>query len=408
MNGAEVLLSAKALRQNLLEVQRLLGANRFCYAVVKSEAYGHGMVEIASLLYGYGQRHFAVSTLQEGVTLREAAGIQRDAEVLVLGRLEGAEWEAVPEYGLTGTLHDEDDVDALIESGCRQKEMTVHVKVDVGMRRLGVRAENLASLREKLCTAGLDRCVTGWMTHFDSAGNDLAATRAEWKAFREVIERVVGPRLSGVTVHCANSASAVALEETRESAARIGLLLYGYRPKWECDLKLTPVMTVRGRIVMEKKVQKGEGISYDQRFVAQREMRVGVVNFGYAHGYPWRIENAEMVVRGHRVPVVGAVTMDYTMVDLTGLPEAHRGDAVEVMGREVTAQELAQKSGTLVYDILCRLGRHTRKKIAVVEKASGQNEDEGSRKRREEIVPGTTRLAVQKSGGQRGEQEVNG
>jgi alanine racemase len=408
MSGAEIVISASALKRNAAEVRRLLGPNRFFYAVVKTEAYGHGIVEVASLLYEFGVRHFAVSSVEEGITLREVAGVVEDAEVLVLGRVEQEEWEAAEKGGLTVTLHDDDDVARFAETVKSGTRIRGHLKVDLGMRRLGVRPEECAKVWARLRDLGAEGRVSGWMTHFDSAGRDLPGTREEWKAFRTVIDRVAGAALSRMTVHCANSAAAVALEETRESAARIGLLLYGYHPKWRSGLHLTPVMTVRGRIIMEKKVKPGEGVSYDHRFIADRAMRLGVVNIGYAHGYPWGVRGAEMGVRGKRAPVVGTVTMDYTMVDITEVPEAGRGDEVEVMGLRVTADELAEKSETIVYDILCNLGRHTRKVIKVEGLRSRESENEGGDERRENVVPGAPRLGVQKGCGETGESEVCG
>lgn len=406
MNGAQVVLSTKALKGNLAEVKRLLGPDRFFYAVVKTEAYGHGIVEIGSMLYKYGQRHFAVSTVEEGVTLREAGGVDRDAEVLTLGPLDKWDWKTASEYGLTVTLNDIEDVAMLKETVCKGNPVKAHLKVDVGMRRMGVRVEDLAGLWAKLVDTKLETQVVGMLTHFDSAGSDLRRTMEEWKVFRGAVEAVVGPKASQMTVHCANSAATVALSAVRESAARIGLLLYGFHPRWESDLKLTPVMTVMGRIIMEKRVKEGEGVSYDRRFVAKREMRVGVVNIGYAHGYPWRIVHAEMAVKGHRVPVVGAVTMDYTMIDLTQVAEARKGDFVEVMGPNVRATELAEKSGTIVYDILCNIGRHTRKTIRIEGSASGESENAGGSEGREKVVPGSLRPRVQEGGSENRENQI--
>jgi alanine racemase len=388
MSGAEIVLSAEALKRNVTEVNRLMGKDRFYYAVVKTEAYGHGIVEIASLLYEFGVRHFAVSSVEEGLTVREAAGVKRDAEVLVLGRVAGEDWEVAGVSGLTVVLHDEDDVRRFSECVKKGVNLRGHVKVDTGMRRLGVRLEECGRVWEKIKEAGAEGRISGLMTHFDSAGSDLEKTREEWRAFRKEIERVVGSVVSRMTVHCANSAAAVALPEARESAARIGLLLYGYSPKWVSDLTLTPVMRVTGRILMEKRVKAGEGVSYDHRYIASRDMRVGVVNIGYAHGYPWGIKGAEMWVRGRRAAVIGNITMDYTLVDLTEVPEAKTGDEVEVLGPQVGANELAEKAGTIVYEILCALGRQTRKMIRVEREKSGESEDEGCGKRREKVVPG--------------------
>jgi alanine racemase len=339
-----------------------LGPETGILAVVKADAYGHGAVVCARSLerrvWGFG-----VSLVEEGVELRRAAV---EAPVLVLGAAYGLAHRDVLAYKLTPVLGDPGDLArfrrAADELG--HGRVDVHLKVDTGMARLGLRG--LAEI-DRFCdelerTPGI--ALTGLMTHLACADDpDETASRLQLERFEAARARLRERGHAPALIHVANSAALVRFPEARHGLVRPGLALYGLSPgKAAAIAGLRPVMTLRSRIVALRQLEADEAVSYGALYRTARASRIATVPIGYADGYTRRLTGkAEVLVRGRRCPVVGAITMDMSLVDVTALPEAALGDEVVLLGAQgderITADELAAHSGTISWEILSNIGK---------------------------------------------------
>lgn len=347
--------------------QRTPGTGMGLMAMVKADAYGHGAVPVSRALERCGVAALGVATVEEGVELRDA-GVT--APILVMGGMMGVgapASERLVEAHLTPVVHSADVLPALDASAARAgRTLPVHVKIDTGMSRLGVRPESLAPLLTALQGCA-HLAVEGVMTHLADAGEEepTAAQAERFAGCREEVERALG----AVPIwHMANSmallrGAAVDIPWARTVWARPGLALYG-----EIDGtafpngELRPVMGLESRVALLKRVPAGTAVSYAGTFVVERASRLAIVPIGYADGYPWRASGrASVIVRGRRVPVVGRVTMDMIVVDVTDLPQVAVGDRVVLLGRAgdaaITLEEFASWSGTITYEALCRISK---------------------------------------------------
>jgi len=350
-----------ALDHNLKQVQARVG-DRKILAVVKADAYGHGAVAVSKFLLRRGSAPIAmlcVADVDEALALR-AAGIRKPILLLTGCPPERAD-EAV-HHRLTPVVFDRASLSALSRAA-GQKRIGVHVKIDTGMGRLGVPLSEVADFFDATREHRAIR-VEGILSHLADA-DDRQFTRRQIADFK----RVIGT-LNLQTIppcHIANSAAILTNEAAQFDRVRPGLALYGYSSgspstRRKLPVSLRPVMRVRARILMLKRVPPNTSISYGRTFVTRRESQIAVVAIGYADGYPRALSNqGEMCVRERRAPVVGRVCMDMTMIDVTGIPGVNVGDWVTVIGQDgrqpLWADDLARRCDTLAYEILCRLGR---------------------------------------------------
>jgi alanine racemase len=357
-------ISTLALAHNVAELRRVLGPTALC-AVVKANGYGHGAPLAARAVLDGGADCLAVAIVDEGIELREA-GV--DAPILLLAEIPAATVPDALAAGLTVTVGSPEGARAAVAAaeaaGGRHR---VHLKVDTGMRRMGVAPDAAPGVLGVLAaSAAVD--VEGIYTHFSVADgdsdDDRAFTRAQLGAFDALLARL-GPAAPRVA-HAANSAGALAYPESRRSMARVGLALYGYLPSpWTGEaaggVDLAPALTLRARVVASRRVAAGERPSYGRRRALARDSWVATVPFGYADGYPRRLfdAGAEVLVRGRRFPLAGAVTMDQLLVDC-GDEEIRPGEEVVLLGRQgdesVSAEEWAARAGTISWEILCGVG----------------------------------------------------
>lgn len=336
--------------------------------MVKADAYGHGAVEVSRKLVACGAAALGVATIEEGVELRAA---EIGVPIIVLGGLMGrgkAACAAFIEYGLTPVIHSADVVDDLAAiSSEKKKNMGVHLHIDTGMHRLGVRPEGVVRVLDRLAqTPTLS--LEGVSTHFAHAAHD-EVTKVQLSAFLASVAVVKKyfPHLS--LCHMANSAAIVCGREVAPKTGthwwvRPGIALYG-----ACDgvniptgVELIPVMTLRTRIALLKWVPTGSRVSYEGTFTTTRSTRLAVVPLGYADGYPWSASNrGKVLIRGKHVPVVGRVTMDMTVLDVTDIADVHVGDDVVMFGRQgnisLRAEQLASDAGTISYEIFSRISK---------------------------------------------------
>jgi len=332
-------------------------------AVVKANAYGHGARPVARALEQAGATMLAVADIEEGVDLREA-GVR--APILVFGALSVSDLQGVFDHALTPTISSPAAGRSLeAAAAARGVSLPYHLKVDTGLNRLGFRHDNLLRTLPSLLASPhlrLDAVHTHFATADEPESPLLETQRRRFEAACRVIDDLGGgPRLR----HAANSAAIVRDSRVWYDFVRPGLLLYGLvPPPLHTTLSLTPVMSLSSRVVATKGVREGESVGYGARFTATRPSTLAVVPAGYADGLDRRLEGRGWVlVRGHRAPIVGAVSMDMLTVDVTDVEAVGPGDEVVFLGRQgpeawqcIDDREMAAWIGTIPYEVLCRLG----------------------------------------------------
>ncbi len=352
-----------ALRHNAAALRRAAGGTPMA-AVIKADAYGHGAVEVARGLVGLCDQ-LAVSLIEEGVELRDA-GIS--LPILVMGpSLAGGHRELV-DRDLTAVVSDAGDLDALAAIGrARARPVPIHIKVDTGMSRLGIAPAELGKLVARALSGGGVE-LAGLCTHFASADlPDIAGARSITHAQLAVFERALldahDAGAQGLCRHAANSAAVIRFPAARFDLVRPGLGLYGNGLSPAGEDALRPVMRLVSQIAQVRAVAAGQAVSYGGLWRAARDSRVAVLPIGYADGYPRRLTgSAEVLVKGRRCPVVGAISMDMTLVDVTSLGhDAGVGDAVVLLGAQgeqrITAAELAERAGVTEYEVTCAVSK---------------------------------------------------
>lgn len=353
-NFCEIDLSA--IRHNVGVMRAHVAGGAKFLAVVKADAYGHGAVQVARAALEAGADMLAVAIPEEGMELR-AAGI--GAPILVLGGIDETAAEAVVQAELTQVVFDEARVRALAAAGEKLgKTAKVHIKLDTGMSRIGVRtageAQQLVRLIDSL--AGIE--LTGCFTHMATADEDYSdATLAQIERFRLLTGAIAQVHPGRITRHAANTASIFRYPQAHFDMVRGGIALYGYPPVPEAK-DLQPAMRWVTRAVYVKTICAGDRVSYGGLFEAKRDTRVMTVPVGYADGYRRGLTGKGCVlVRGKRAPILGRVCMDQIMVDVTDIPDAQVGDEVVLLGRQggecIDAQEMADWLGTISYEVIC-------------------------------------------------------
>lgn len=358
-------ISAGAVANNVAAFRGIAGPDRALMAVVKSDAYGHGMREVAGIALGAGADWLGVFSALEGLALREA-GI--DAPILVFGPVPEAALDRALAAGLRLTAASPIAA-AAIAARPGAKGARVHVKVETGTNRQGMLAGELPGAVRLLEAAGA--VVEGAYTHFaDIEDTTEHAYAAKQKArFLEVLD---GLRAAGVEIpmpHTACSAAAILFPETHHALVRAGIGVYGLWPSKETRvsanalgrnrLGLRPAMTWKTRIAQIKCVVAGDYVGYGRTFRATRSTLLAVLPVGYGDGYDRSLSNAaRTIVRGVRAPVVGRVCMNMMMIDVSDVPGAAEGDEVVLLGSQgdesVTAEDLARLAGTINYEIVTR------------------------------------------------------
>jgi len=347
----ERIVDLAALRNNVSLIRASLPEKTLLMAVVKADAYGHGIVQTAGSALAAGADWLAVARTYEGVLLRKA-GI--DAPVLVLGAGSGAELTEGVEYGLTMAVCAPGMVECVQRAASRLgKPGLVHMKLDTGMGRIGVRDEaEVRSMLETLAACP-DVHLTGAFTHFaDADGADEDYTRMQLSRFLALTALLP----EGVLRHCANSAAIHRYPESAIDMVRAGISMYGYPPV-KTDMPLKPAMTWRSVVTFVKDLQPGDKVSYGCTYTADRPMTAATIACGYGDGYHRAATGrAEVIIHGRRCPVVGRICMDQMMADVTGLEDVAPGDEVVLLGQQgdaaIDAEELAAWSGTISYEVL--------------------------------------------------------
>lgn len=354
-------IDLSALAHNLSEVRRLIPSACRIFAVVKADAYGHGLIEVSRVLARHNVGGFAVATVQEAVLLRNA-GIREP--VLVMAGLLPDELPDLVRYGLTPVVYDLAFAQRLAEQiPANAAPWPVHLKLDTGMGRLGLTpAEVWEALQ--LIKAGGHLRVEGLMTHLaDADMADPAYTNSQLARLDTVVARIRQANISIPLVHAAGTAGILSHPTSHRDAVRPGIMLYGYHTcaRLTAPVFLKPVLSVTTKVVQVRAVAQGESVSYNRTFIATRPSRIAVLPVGYADGYSRTLsDRAAVLVRDRRAPVVGRVCMDLTMIDVTDVPGVAAGDDVVLIGRQgsesITADDLATWQDSIPYDVLCAIG----------------------------------------------------
>jgi alanine racemase len=333
-------ISLDQLALNYGNIRSSVGPSVAVAGVVKANAYGHGAVPVSRALVAAGAQWLGVSNTAEGIELRRAG---LDVRILVLGGVLPFERAGVIDRNLTPVLH---SLAELREWDDLPGATQVHIKVDTGMARLGMREEPSAITA---AIAGLKRIhVEGLMSHF-ATPDDPAQSELQLTKFQEVLHRVK-PQV----VHLASSfALADRLKGAWLTLVRPGIALYGYAPV--CGVK--PVLTWKARVVGLKHLPKGASIGYNARYHAPRDMRTAVIAAGYADGVPRALTNKGYIeIAGGLAPIVGAVSMDLTTIDITDCGDIQIDDEAIIIGKKITADDMAKTAGTISYEILTGIG----------------------------------------------------
>ncbi|MCL6545097.1 MAG: alanine racemase [Bryobacteraceae bacterium] len=358
-NWAEI--SRARLVENYRAVRSAVGPDVEVLAVVKADAYGHGAAEVSRLLTAEGAKWLGVSNWEEGVTLRKA-GIQ--ARILVMADILPYSPALTQEYALTPTVHSLEDLAEIDRRAAAWGiPIAFHLKVDTGMGRLGVQAP-AAEIGRAL--AGCRHAeMEGLMTHFaSSADYSSPQTDHQIELFEQVLAQLRRDGISPRWIHMASSNPvAYGRRQAFGNMVRVGHALYGYVSPAKGDapaqtLAVQPVLTWKASILSVKDLPRGARVGYGGTFQTSRPSRIAVLSAGYADGVPHRLSNRGKVLAGGRpAPVIGAVSMDLTTIDITETPWLKPGDTVTLLGREngfeINAQQIARWAGTISYVVLC-------------------------------------------------------
>jgi alanine racemase len=351
-----------ALRWNYHVLTRL-AAGAEILAVVKADGYGHGAVEIAGALAREGCKHFGVATLEEASALRQSG---RNEKIYLLAGFFPEQSEEIVALGLTPLVFDRNSIRAIGRAAAAsgRSGFPVHLKLDTGATRLGVRIEELKETLEEFRNAPA-LALEGAGTLLANAGDPVSpVTDQQLAAFRSALETFSSQGFALRYAHVANSAATILRHDSCFNLVRPGLALYGLPPVPGVHekLELRPVMTFKTRVMQVKRVPAGAGVSYGHTFVASKPSLIGVLRVGYADGYRRGLQHGgEVLIRGRRAPVVGAVCMDLTMVDLTDVPGASVGDEAILWGgsgeEAISVNDVARLVHTISYEMLCTVGK---------------------------------------------------
>ena len=344
-----------AIAHNFREIKKCIkGGAKLC-AVVKANAYGHGAVPVAHKALEAGAYYLAVATVSEALELR-AAGIT--APILILGIVPAEAAGALVEHDITQTVCDFGLVEAISKEAVgRGKRARIHLKVETGMGRIGVRPEEAVALAKKIVTLpSLE--LEGMFSHFAAADEaDKSFVHEQLALFRHAID---GMEEAGIHIplkHIAESAAILEIPEAHFDMVRAGIITYGLWPSREVShpIHLRPAMKLAAKIAFVKNVHIGESIGYGRQFVAVRESRIATLPLGYADGYIRAYgRKGQVEICGKRAPLAGRVCMDQVMVDVTDIPEAKTGDEAVLFGSGMlTADEAADWLGTINYEVTC-------------------------------------------------------
>ena len=346
------------IKFNLNQVKKNVPEETLIMAVVKADAYGHGVIPVAEAAVEAGADRLAVALPEEGQELREAGF---ELPIQILGEVLPGQVSILVNNELIPTISKIETVE-LLNKLAEEKGITkkVHVKVDTGMGRIGVFPDNAVDfIKEIMSFNNIE--VEGLMTHFAKADEeDKEYTYNQWDQFQMVIDRLAEENIEIPIKQAANSATIIDLPHMALNMVRPGIMMYGLRPSHEVDQDFTlkPALSWKAKIVYLKEVPPGTGISYGATYITEDKAKIATIPMGYADGYSRLLSNkGEVLVNGQRAPIRGRVCMDQFMVEVTHIDDVEIGDEVVLIGKqgdaEFSATEMADIIGTINYEITC-------------------------------------------------------
>ena len=356
-------INLDAIVKNVDNLMALTKENTGALAVVKADGYGHGDVAVAKAV-AQKVTGYAVATLDEAVNLREN-GVKKP--ILVLGYVDPYEFDILVSHEITATVFDVETAQLLADAARVQKKQAhCHIKVDTGMRRIGLEPDENGIAIVKQITALKELSAYGIFTHF-AASDETDKTSAEhqFKLFTDFTGRLEKEGIHFTYRHCANSAAVIDMPQVDLDMVRLGIAMYGMYPSDEVKkekVELFPALDLKSHITMVKEIPAGEKVSYGGTFTTTRTTKLATVSVGYGDGYPRALSSKGYVlVRGQKAPIVGRVCMDQMMVDVTDIKNVTRADIVTLIGKdgdaEITVEEIAALAGTFNYEFVCDLGK---------------------------------------------------
>lgn len=364
-------INLEALRKNVLASRSMLPEGTGIIAVVKTDAYGHGAVQVAEavrdLVAGY-----AVATLDEALELRNA-GI--DSPILILGYISPREYQEAVRQDIILSIYSYEQAEELSKfAGKMGRRGRCHIKVDTGMNRIGFPAKRMedmeptAEVIERI-KALPNLICDGIFMHFATADEaDKSKARKQYENFCTLIDVLKEKNITFTYRHCSNSAAIVDMPECTFEWVRQGITLYGLKPSetLQNPVKLYPVMSLKCHVVHIKTIYAGDEVSYEGIYKADCERRIATISIGYGDGYPRSLSNKGYVlIRGKKAPITGRVCMDQLMVDITDIPQVELEDDVTLMGEDsgsiITAEELGNLSGRFNYELVCDINKRVKR-----------------------------------------------
>ena len=354
-----------AVAWNMEQMKKNLKEGTEMVAVIKTDGYGHGAVQVASMLESYDYVWgYAVATLDEAVVLR-AAEIQKP--ILVLGCIFPDQYWEMLKYEIRMNVYTKEMAEAISALAVEKGEQAyVHIKLDTGMARLGFSAEE-SSIEEIKEIAELPNLVLeGVFTHFAKADEeDKTCTMMQLEKFEWMTQRLEEEGVTFPYVHASNSAGIIDVRRADYNLVRAGIAIYGLYPSEEVDkekVQLKPALSLKSHIAFVKDIPAGTPVSYGGDFVSEHQMRIATIPIGYGDGYPRSLSDTGYVlIRGKKAPIIGRICMDQFMVDVSDIPEVKFGDKVTLIGRDqeeyLPVEKLSELSGRFNYEFVCDLGK---------------------------------------------------
>ncbi len=352
------------LAHNMREIRRLTDKKALITAVIKADGYGHGAKYIAKTLKENGADRFAVAILDEALELRKF-GIKE--EILIMGYTQPEKAKDLVENELEQAVYSYELAKAISHKAVELNKMArIHIKVDTGMGRIGLRIDDEAVDLIKKISQLPNIIIEGLFTHFAIADEvDKSYTYKQFEKLNWIFKRLDEEGVKINIKHCANSATIIDLPDMHLDMVRAGIILYGLAPSFDVFLDridLKQVMSLKARISHVKEIEEDESVSYGRKFIAKKKSKIASLPLGYADGYTRMLSSkAEALVNGVRVPVVGRICMDQCMIDVTEIENVNVGDEVVLFGKQkdsfISIDEIADKLGTINYEVVCMISK---------------------------------------------------
>ena len=350
------------LEHNVKVLKRAMPQKCELMAVVKAEAYGHGLYEIATHLNKIGVKAFAVATIDEGIKLRQYGVL---GEILILGYTAPARAKELRKYDLTQTLIDYKYALLLDKQGY---DVMTHIKVDTGMHRLGFDAKDIEKISAVFSMKHIK--VSGIYTHLCAADSvdekDIFFTNVQIESFYNLLNQLKEKGITIPKIHIQSSYGLLNYPELKCDYVRVGVSLYGVlsspNDRTKLHLDLRPVLSLKSRVILLREIKKGESVGYSRSFVANRDSLIALLPVGYADGYPRNLScgKSYVLINGHQAPVVGKICMDQLAVDVTDIPNVKTGSIATLIGKdgkeEITAPMVAESAESITNELLSRMG----------------------------------------------------